>query len=425
MHQNIKILISVIVIVVAGLILTFVLLSFLKNKETITYSPSMTMTCSPTATATPTPVPIPLPTAMLVPLARNIGEPPSADWDDVISKNTVPAVNQIFAILKKYNAPPSMTLAIQSNPKANVEYDPPTLNPNQTWISYGVGISNKTPMRIASVSKPFTQAIFLTTYPDYLSQMFYELWVNTIGPLPEPLDLKFKQITIQMLIDHVSGMTNDNIGYDPAFEGMSVQEQLPTILTQVQLESPASYNYSNFGYMILGALSASISSTSYLQQVKLLLPDPISVPIYNAGQYIPVNIVTSEPPPHAEEPKIYYIRTPDDEFDVLPMIGNGSIVTDCLLLSWFGNKYRIDGPGKGTLFGPGPYTEAHWTFAGSMPGTTSFIAQRIQSNQVSALAMCVNTRQVQDPVTPGGDSINPMAEELYAAAAQVLTELFP
>ena len=50
--------------------------------------------------------------------------------------------------------------------------------------------------------------------PPY-NQSFYDLWNANVSitPLPQPLDLRVKNITIRQLLDHKSGFDNDFIGY--------------------------------------------------------------------------------------------------------------------------------------------------------------------------------------------------------------------
>ena len=70
----------------------------------------------------------------------------------------------------------------------------------------GFGYSFRTPMRVASVSKPMTYAAFMYSrfLRDRMDLSFYGLWVSKIGSLPQPRDPRVMSITIRHLLDHLS-----------------------------------------------------------------------------------------------------------------------------------------------------------------------------------------------------------------------------
>jgi hypothetical protein len=110
-------------------------------------------------------------------LDRTVNKPPSYNWNSVIANSKDPQMNPVFNVLKKYGIP-SATLAYQFNPSARaISYTPPS-NPSSgsAWWAVGYGLSYKTPMRVASVSKPVTYAVWVNALPQYLDQSFYNLW---------------------------------------------------------------------------------------------------------------------------------------------------------------------------------------------------------------------------------------------------------
>jgi hypothetical protein len=51
--------------------------------------------------------------------------------------------------------------------------------------------------------------LFTLCYVIAADQPFFEMWrTNVSASLPEPFDVRWKDVTVQQMLDHVSGITN-------------------------------------------------------------------------------------------------------------------------------------------------------------------------------------------------------------------------
>jgi len=319
------------------------------------------------------------------------GNPASAPWATLIAETTDPYYKSVYQAFENVGAP-SAACAVQTNTNPNlVQQTAPAAGqwlPGQYWLGVGWGTGYNTVMRTASNTKPFTRAIYEQHLTGYLNSSFYALWNDfAVGGeyLPNPLDQRVKSITIQQLLDHTSGMTNTQFGYDPAFDGQTCAAQLPGLLTGYTLATApgATYSYLNFGYEILATLVPALSGLSYAQQMKNLFPSPSTIPVYLADDNVAAPGETS----------VYWAVAPDGTFSVNPMVGCADLVTNAITLSWFATQYYIGGDNLGKKFSAVPTTNTVWIFDGSMPGTSSASVQYINSHgQVSAAACITNFR---------------------------------
>ncbi len=337
-------------------------------------------------------------------LDRNAGTPTSYNWTAANTWANDPTLTPIFNVFQQYGLP-SATLGYQFNPSPRaIPYAAPAVFRNpQAWWMAGFGINYHSPMRVASVSKPITEIVYENTpaLKAIYYQSFYSLWIAKFGSLPAPLDSRVKDITIRELLDHTSGFDNGYIGYDPAFRGLSVDVQLPTIVRHKMLASTpgVQYSYSNFGYMILARLAEGVTNTPWITLVRSRFPT--GAPIYAASDSIPVAI-NAVPSPGSAEPGIYYVQSPDSLFDVTPMMGNGNIVSNVATLSWIATQYWIGGANAGKSFASTPSQVGAtwiWIFDGSMPGTQAALVQYVAaSGRVASMCVITNTR------VPNGDA---------------------
>eukprot|EP00697_Spironema_sp_BW2_P015712 gnl/Spiro4/6671_TR3443_c0_g1_i1.p1 gnl/Spiro4/6671_TR3443_c0_g1~~gnl/Spiro4/6671_TR3443_c0_g1_i1.p1 ORF type:complete len:373 (+),score=72.56 gnl/Spiro4/6671_TR3443_c0_g1_i1:38-1120(+) len=318
--------------------------------------------------------------------------PPSHDWDQAISWANEPDLNPVFEVLKQYGVPAAV-LGYQLNPDPeNISFDPPTeWRDPQSWWMAGFGMNYKAPLRVASVSKPILGIVYWNT-PELLEvheSSLYELWCEHVSELPVPADERVASITITHLLEHKSGFDNAVIGYDPAFHGQPVDEQLPTIVESKQLATDpgSTYKYSNFGYMILCRLAEALTGKSFIDLVRDRLPE--GAPIYDADSHTPIT-ADDEPSAGADETHVYYVQAPDRVFDVNIMGGNGRLVSNITTLTWIGTQFWIAGPNAGKSFTEVPPTpNIQWLFNGSMPGTLSALCQYATPGGLVASACCI------------------------------------
>lgn len=114
-----------------------------------------------------------------VSLERDIGTPPSYDWSAAIAKVQDPLMDPIFNILKQFNVPAaSIAYLVNPSSKSIPHQGPVKGRSGHLWLSYGFGVAHDAVMRVASVSKPLTYAVWVNDLPTFTSQGFYDLWTE-------------------------------------------------------------------------------------------------------------------------------------------------------------------------------------------------------------------------------------------------------
>lgn len=364
----------------------------------------------------------------LVSLERDAGTPKAYNWDAAKSSANDPLLDPVFEVLKKYKVP-SATMGYQLNPDPKtIAFTRPTKwrNPQAWWMA-GYGINYRAPMRVASVSKPIL-AIAYQNHPilrSNLDMRFYQLWKGYINSqLPEPKDPRVKDITLRHLLNHVGGFDKDNIGFDPAYTGKTVEAQLPGILKDKMLASSPGkkYSYSNFSYMILARLAQALTAKPLISVLRSQFP--AGTPIHAGRDKIPVGANTA-PAAGASEPSIYWLQGNDGEFVMEPKIGEGNLLSNVATLTWIATQYWINGETDfnfsrantiGMPFSSKPPTPgAMWGFNGSMPGTQAALIQyTTPKGRGAAMCVIVNTR------VPGKDFLG----DLNKAMSKFLRDRF-
>jgi len=339
-------------------------------------------------------------------LERNVGVPKAYDWDSAKAAAKDPLLNPLFDALKKHKIP-AATIGYQLNPDPKViAYSAPSKwrNPQAWWMA-GYGINYRSPMRVASISKPLL-AVAYQNHPilqSNLDSSFYQLWKGYINyNLPEPKDPRVKKITLRQLLNHVGGFDKAMIGFDPAYTGKTVDEQLPDIIKTKMLASTpgTTYSYSNFSYMILARLAQALIAKPWITVMRERFP--AGAPIHAGRDKIPVG-ASIAPAAGAAEPGIYYLQGNDKEFVMEPKIGEGNVVANVATLTWIATQYWINGntdlglSRKNTIGKPfasvPPAPGAQWGFNGSMPGTEAALIQYCTpQGRVAAMCVIVNTR---------------------------------
>lgn len=271
----------------------------------------------------------------------------------------------------------------------------------------GQKTSNDNLYRIASISKPVTYVAVLKLVQDgklTLDQKVFgrgAILGDDFGtpPAGSGKDL----ITVQHLLDHTSGWTNNPT--DPMFMDVKLtQEQLISDLLMgrplITLPGKASY-YSNFGYCVLGRVIEKISGMKYDAYVKKeilkssgitkmqtggntlsqRLPNEVK---YYQAEYDPYSMNISRMDAHGG-----WVASATDLAKLLMRIDRNPIVPD-LIKPELLNK---------TYFG-----YENWVFNGSLPGTSTTVSRL---NDHISFVMLANTRTENDY----GNILN----EIYAA----------
>ena len=234
----------------------------------------------------------------------------------------------------------------------------------------------KTPMRVASVSKPITAA----TVKSLMREGKLRLDSKAVSYLPldqwgiTPTDPRWANVTVEQLLEHKGGWDIKKLGFDPMFQSKRVTKELslaeppgPNEVIRWMLTKPLQFEpgersaYSNFGYCILGRIIEKVTKHSYIDAVRQEVCKP-------AGM-------------KPNEFKLAYSdsekRDPDEpwyneENYVDWMDAHGAIVASSPSLCRFLQAFWISGERRK------PNEKGYiYTFFGSMPGTSAIVHQRV------------------------------------------------
>jgi CubicO group peptidase (beta-lactamase class C family) len=152
-----------------------------------------------------------------------------------------------------------------------------------------VAVEPQALFRIASVSKPITAAAVFALVEArklHLSDKAFALLPGLIAPAGSKRDSRLGDITIEMLLQHAGGWDRDK-SFDPMFipERAAAAVGVPrpagpnTIIRYMlgqplQFDPGRGYNYSNFGYTVLGRIIEHVSGMSYERFVHSAVLDP-------------------------------------------------------------------------------------------------------------------------------------------------------
>lgn len=260
-------------------------------------------------------------------------------------------------------------------------------------------------MRIASLSKPLTQAAVQRLVADgklKTTDRVFKFTANSTGLLsfkePNGMDTRIRDITVQHLVDHQHGWRNADSGLgDPMFNARGVATALgvPSPATREQvvqymLTRNLSYTpgttggyggderYSNFGYVLLGLVIAKVSGVHPATYIDENILRPVSVPDadFLQGATLPL-LRNAREPFYADsilQQSMYgadLVRRPDGGFPIENLSTAGGLVTSTRAYVRFLNGYRTDGVRQSTFANGGG-----WTFNGSEPGTTTCSRRR-------------------------------------------------
>ncbi|MEQ1825549.1 MAG: serine hydrolase, partial [Pirellula sp.] len=148
--------------------------------------------------------------------------------------------------------------------------------------------------RIASISKPITAVAIMQLVElgklkldaPVLSVLDYETQIQNAG---DSFDPRFRQITIEHLLQHRGGWDRDK-SFDAMFQSVRFAEQnnvpppagpqqviLAMLKQKLDFEPGERYAYSNFGYCLLGRVIEKLSGLSYEKYVQERILKPIGV----------------------------------------------------------------------------------------------------------------------------------------------------
>lgn len=137
--------------------------------------------------------------------------------------------------------------------------------------------------RIASSSKPITAVAIMTLVQQgklSVNDKVVDILKDYRPPAGEAFDPKLETVTVRHLLEHTSGFSNEN--GDPQFEYLRLAAQKyslpqpasPQAIVRYRLTKPLDrdpgikYEYSNFGYNMLGRIIEKVSGVDYETYVK-------------------------------------------------------------------------------------------------------------------------------------------------------------
>ena len=144
--------------------------------------------------------------------------------------------------------------------------------------SFGYGsLQASQPAQIASLSKAVT-AVCLAHLIDEGRLSFAAplgtVLAQTFKKFGEPVDARFKAITIEQLLKHRSGLPRE-----PARVGNPPRDMSETfskvLLTQLETEPGAKMSYSNIGYLTLGMVTQAVTGSNYESYCKRVALEPL------------------------------------------------------------------------------------------------------------------------------------------------------
>ena len=306
----------------------------------------------------------------------------------------------LYALMQRYSVP-GLSVAVTKN-------DQLVFSRSYGYADKETGelASNQSLFRIASLSKPITSAAILKLVQDgsmLLSDKVFGLGgiLQEEYPAP-PADANIGLITVQDLVAHKSGWTNnpeDPMVGDYAFTAQQL------ITNQVRNKAldympGATYSYFNLGYCILGRIIEKISGKPYAAFIKENLLSPAGIfDMQIAGD--------SELQKAANEVKYYQREYSPYSYNMARMDANGGWIATAADLARFmtlvdrnsGKPDLIDNALLETTYFGSPT----WSHYGSLPGSTAVITRVNDEYNFVALA---NTRNNDEPYL--------IAEELNA-----------
>lgn len=264
-------------------------------------------------------------------------------------------------------------------------------------------------LRLASVTKPFTQAIVRKLAAEGALSLNDRVFCLPgspanchldIDPWPNPavFDLRLRNITIQHLLDHKGGWDRDISG-DPMFKAIEIADDLNVasppskqniarwVLGKTLDHNPGDqYAYSNFGYMLLGLIIEQETGQDYTAYLRDEIMNPLGVPDSEIGlgatllnqanprepYYHAAGKGTSVFPPHAQA------EWPYGPWHLEAMEAHGGLIASARAVAEFLDGYWMNGT-------PRSGNGQSWTFFGSLDGTWTMARQRSDGVNIVAL----------------------------------------
>lgn len=302
--------------------------------------------------------------------------------------------------------------------------------------------------RIASVSKTITSIACMKLFEqgllDLNAKVFGADGILNDAQYQNILDPRLKNITVRMLLQH-SGGWNRDISGDPMFNAFNIATTMgvasppsPNVVIEYMLAykmldfTPGSqYQYSNFGYNILGRVIEKITGLPYESYVNTAILAPLGISKMQLGH----NLLTNQLPDEVNyydypgAPKTYsvydnttqvlwpyggfnlefmdahggYISSSEDLMKLLCAIDRFDTRPDILTKATIDTMTKPSIASSNYACGIGVNQYNNWWHMGSLPGTTSEIV-RNGNGQIN-WAILLNTRDQASNINSAVDNL--------------------
>jgi N-acyl-D-amino-acid deacylase len=158
--------------------------------------------------------------------------------------------------------------------------------------------------RIASISKPITAVAVLQLAERSKLSLDARIW-DLLG-LAEPLDARWKRITVLHLLQHTGGWDRSR-NFDPMLRSIAIAKALkvaspagPQHIIRYMLGRPLDFDpgsrhaYSNFGYCLLGRIIERASGADYERYVQREVLAPLGIRRMHLGKTSPAQRAAGE-----------------------------------------------------------------------------------------------------------------------------------
>jgi len=164
-----------------------------------------------------------------------------------------------------------------------------------TWAEPDYPVTEtKSPLRLASVSKAFTEALVYTLVQGDAVKLdttvFPYLGLERAALPGQSVDARLHTITVRHLLDHRGGWDRKAAGFDPCFRMRVIANKLglrnaPTkwdiarfmVGEPLQFDPGSEERYSNFGYLMLGLVAEKAANDTYGNALKARVAAPLGL----------------------------------------------------------------------------------------------------------------------------------------------------
>ncbi|HEX4839806.1 MAG TPA: serine hydrolase, partial [Rhabdochlamydiaceae bacterium] len=147
--------------------------------------------------------------------------------------------------------------------------------------AFGSGVDVNQVYPLASLSKHFTFRAIEKLIEEKLLSREDKVWAY-LNLSKTPLDPRVQDITIGQLLNHQGGW-NADISGDPLFaanQTVLIEEVMCS--SMLDFSPGAQDHYSNFGYLVLGAVIERVTGMGYLDYINQTFAQPLNLQIYQA-----------------------------------------------------------------------------------------------------------------------------------------------